>query len=112
MERICSRHVDVHVGVVVGFEEVERLAEVIGQEKPAANKGAKGLAALAELSSGAQGPAEEQAQIMQALNEAGIDPKRRAETLTVEEWGRLSDQLRDLHTRRGIAAAASPRSST
>ena len=32
-------------------------------------------------------------QIMQALNEVGIDPKRRAETLTLEEWGRLSDQL-------------------
>ena len=31
--------------------------------------------------------------IVQALNEAGIDPKRRAETLTLEEWGRLSDQL-------------------
>ena len=33
------------------------------------------------------------AQIMQALNEVGIDPKRRAETLTLEEWGRLSDRL-------------------
>ncbi len=32
-------------------------------------------------------------QIMQALNDAGIDPKRRAETLTLEEWGKLSDQL-------------------
>ncbi len=35
-------------------------------------------------------------QIMQALNETGIDPKRRAETLTLEEWGRLTgvvDQL-------------------
>jgi 16S rRNA (adenine1518-N6/adenine1519-N6)-dimethyltransferase len=32
-------------------------------------------------------------QIMQALNDVGIDPKRRAETLTLEEWGRLSDQL-------------------
>jgi 16S rRNA (adenine1518-N6/adenine1519-N6)-dimethyltransferase len=32
-------------------------------------------------------------QIMRALNEVGIDPKRRAETLTLEEWGRLSDQL-------------------
>jgi 16S rRNA (adenine1518-N6/adenine1519-N6)-dimethyltransferase len=32
-------------------------------------------------------------QIMQALSEVGIDPKRRAETLTLEEWGRLSDQL-------------------
>jgi Ribosomal RNA adenine dimethylase len=32
-------------------------------------------------------------QIVQALNEVGIDPKRRAETLTLEEWGRLSDQL-------------------
>ncbi len=32
-------------------------------------------------------------QIVRALVEAGIDPKRRAETLTLEEWGRLSDQL-------------------
>jgi 16S rRNA (adenine1518-N6/adenine1519-N6)-dimethyltransferase len=32
-------------------------------------------------------------QIMQALSDVGIDPKRRAETLTIEEWGRLSDQL-------------------
>jgi 16S rRNA (adenine1518-N6/adenine1519-N6)-dimethyltransferase len=32
-------------------------------------------------------------QIMQALNEVGIDPKRRAETLTLEEWAKLSDQL-------------------
>jgi 16S rRNA (adenine1518-N6/adenine1519-N6)-dimethyltransferase len=31
--------------------------------------------------------------IAQALSEAGIDPQRRAETLTLEEWGRLSDQL-------------------
>ncbi len=35
----------------------------------------------------------EHEQIMQALNEADIDPKRRAETLTLEEWGRLSDRL-------------------
>ena len=33
------------------------------------------------------------AQIRQALTEVGIDPKRRAETLTLEEWGRLSDLL-------------------
>jgi 16S rRNA (adenine1518-N6/adenine1519-N6)-dimethyltransferase len=32
-------------------------------------------------------------QIMQALSEVGVDPKRRAETLTLEEWGRLSDRL-------------------
>ncbi|CAG0931729.1 Ribosomal RNA small subunit methyltransferase A [Thermoflexales bacterium] len=32
-------------------------------------------------------------QIMQALSEVGIDPKRRAETLTLEEWGKLSDRL-------------------
>ena len=31
--------------------------------------------------------------IVQALSESGIDPRRRAETLTLEEWGRLSDQL-------------------
>jgi len=37
-------------------------------------------------------------QIMQALSDVGIDPKRRAETLTLEEWGRLTgvvDQLID-----------------
>ena len=32
-------------------------------------------------------------QIMQALSEVGVDPKRRAETLTLEEWGRLSERL-------------------
>jgi 16S rRNA (adenine1518-N6/adenine1519-N6)-dimethyltransferase len=32
-------------------------------------------------------------QIMQALSDVGIDPKRRAETLTLEEWAKLSDQL-------------------
>jgi 16S rRNA (adenine1518-N6/adenine1519-N6)-dimethyltransferase len=32
-------------------------------------------------------------QIMQALSEVGIDPKRRAETLTLEEWAKLSEQL-------------------
>ena len=32
-------------------------------------------------------------EIDQALQAAQIDPKRRAETLTIEEWGRLSDQL-------------------
>jgi 16S rRNA (adenine1518-N6/adenine1519-N6)-dimethyltransferase len=32
-------------------------------------------------------------QIMQALSDIGIDPKRRAETLTIEEWGRLSNRL-------------------
>jgi 16S rRNA (adenine1518-N6/adenine1519-N6)-dimethyltransferase len=32
-------------------------------------------------------------QIAQALNEAGIDPRRRAETLTLEEWARLSAEL-------------------
>jgi 16S rRNA (adenine1518-N6/adenine1519-N6)-dimethyltransferase len=32
-------------------------------------------------------------QIRQALNDVGIDPKRRAETLTLEEWTKLSDQL-------------------
>jgi hypothetical protein len=33
---------------------------------------------------------------MQAVSEAGIDPKRRAETLTLDEWGTLTgivDQL-------------------
>lgn len=32
-------------------------------------------------------------QIMQTLTAAGIDPKRRAETLTLDEWGKLSDQF-------------------
>ena len=32
-------------------------------------------------------------QTMQALNETGIDPKRRAETLTLEEWGRLTGMV-------------------
>jgi 16S rRNA (adenine1518-N6/adenine1519-N6)-dimethyltransferase len=32
-------------------------------------------------------------EIERALQAARIDPKRRAETLTIEEWGRLSDQL-------------------
>jgi 16S rRNA (adenine1518-N6/adenine1519-N6)-dimethyltransferase len=32
-------------------------------------------------------------QIMQTLSDVGIDPKRRAETLTLEEWAKLSDQL-------------------
>ncbi len=32
-------------------------------------------------------------QIRQALSEVGIDPKRRAETLTLGEWAKLSDQL-------------------
>ncbi|HTP07677.1 MAG TPA: 16S rRNA (adenine(1518)-N(6)/adenine(1519)-N(6))-dimethyltransferase RsmA [Anaerolineae bacterium] len=38
-------------------------------------------------------------QIMLALNAVGIDPKRRAETLTLEEWGKLSDQLMRLESR-------------
>lgn len=32
-------------------------------------------------------------QIRQTLTGAGINPKRRAETLTLDEWGRLSDRL-------------------
>ncbi len=32
-------------------------------------------------------------QIVQALDEVGIDLKRRAETLTLEEWAKLSNQL-------------------
>ena len=35
-------------------------------------------------------------QIMQALTETGIDPKRRAETLTLEEWGRLTEVVNQL----------------
>jgi 16S rRNA (adenine1518-N6/adenine1519-N6)-dimethyltransferase len=33
--------------------------------------------------------------IMLALNEVGIDPKRRAETLALEEWASLSDRLNE-----------------
>lgn len=31
--------------------------------------------------------------ILAALNQAGIDPGRRGETLSIEEFGRLSDEL-------------------
>lgn len=34
-------------------------------------------------------------QILQALEQTGIDPTRRGETLTIEEFGRLSDALLD-----------------
>jgi 16S rRNA (adenine1518-N6/adenine1519-N6)-dimethyltransferase len=40
-------------------------------------------------------------QIMQALSETGIDPKRRAETLTLEEWGRLTGMVDQLIGDRG-----------
>jgi 16S rRNA (adenine1518-N6/adenine1519-N6)-dimethyltransferase len=40
-------------------------------------------------------------QIMQALNETGIDPKRRAETLTLEEWGKLTGVVEQLIGNRG-----------
>ena len=34
-------------------------------------------------------------QIIEALEQTGIDPTRRGETLTIEEFGRLSDALLD-----------------
>ena len=37
----------------------------------------------------AHGLGEDRARIAAALDEAGIDPKRRAETLTIDEWGAL-----------------------
>ena len=43
--------------------------------------------ALAGAGLGAQGP------ILEALGAAGIDPRRRGETLTVEEWARLARAL-------------------
>ncbi|MFC0190363.1 16S rRNA (adenine(1518)-N(6)/adenine(1519)-N(6))-dimethyltransferase RsmA [Fictibacillus aquaticus] len=38
-------------------------------------------------------PKERKADLETVLNEIGIDPKRRGETLTVEEFGKLSDAL-------------------
>ena len=34
-------------------------------------------------------------QIIKALEQTAIDPRRRGETLTIEEFGRLSDALLD-----------------
>jgi 16S rRNA (adenine1518-N6/adenine1519-N6)-dimethyltransferase len=42
------------------------------------------------LAAGLHLPAEE---VEAALRRAGIQPQRRAETLSLEEWGRLSDQI-------------------
>lgn len=36
---------------------------------------------------------EKKEQLLAALERAGIDPRRRGETLTIEEFGRLSDEL-------------------
>lgn len=48
---------------------------------------------LNNLSSGLN---QEKEKIEQALQRADIDPRRRGETLTIEEFGRLSDILREL----------------
>ncbi|GAA3318002.1 hypothetical protein GCM10020331_019010 [Ectobacillus funiculus] len=40
-----------------------------------------------------QGIPKDKELLEQTLQEAGIDPKRRGETLTIEEFGRLSDAL-------------------
>lgn len=39
------------------------------------------------------GPKEKKAEIEAALEEAGVDPKRRGETLSLDEFGKLSDSL-------------------
>ncbi|MGN1401629.1 MAG: 16S rRNA (adenine(1518)-N(6)/adenine(1519)-N(6))-dimethyltransferase RsmA [Bacillus sp. (in: firmicutes)] len=45
------------------------------------------------LTSQLPGGKEHKESILAALEKAGIDPKRRGETLTIEEFGRLSDEL-------------------
>jgi 16S rRNA (adenine1518-N6/adenine1519-N6)-dimethyltransferase len=45
-------------------------------------------------------------QIMQALSDVGIDPKRRAETLTLEEWGRLTGVVEQMIGDRGLGIRA------
>jgi len=47
------------------------------------------------LMSQLQNGKEKKELILSALERAGIDPKRRGETLSVEEFGRLSDELYD-----------------
>ncbi|USK70358.1 16S rRNA (adenine(1518)-N(6)/adenine(1519)-N(6))-dimethyltransferase RsmA [Peribacillus asahii] len=48
---------------------------------------------LNNLSSQLPSGKEKKEQIIEALEETGIDPTRRGETLTIEEFGRLSDAL-------------------
>ena len=45
------------------------------------------------LQAGLQGGKAKKDDILTALEAAGIDPKRRGETLTIEEFGRLADAL-------------------
>lgn len=42
----------------------------------------------------AAGLAKPMPQVVEALNRANVDPTRRAETLSLEEWGRLAEVLR------------------
>jgi 16S rRNA (adenine1518-N6/adenine1519-N6)-dimethyltransferase len=48
---------------------------------------------LNNLTSQLEGGKEKKEQIIAALQQAGIDPTRRGETLSIEEFGRLSDCL-------------------
>ncbi len=48
---------------------------------------------LNNLLSGLQNGREKKESIEQALNDAGIDPRRRGETLSILEFGKLSDEL-------------------
>ncbi len=44
------------------------------------------------------GLAEDRSRIVAALNSAGVDPKRRAETLTIDEWGALHRAFQETRT--------------
>ncbi|WP_096549930.1 16S rRNA (adenine(1518)-N(6)/adenine(1519)-N(6))-dimethyltransferase RsmA [Ureibacillus thermosphaericus] len=48
---------------------------------------------LNNLQSGLPSGKEKKQQIVDALNQCGIEPTRRGETLTIEEYGKLSDAL-------------------
>jgi 16S rRNA (adenine1518-N6/adenine1519-N6)-dimethyltransferase len=48
---------------------------------------------LNNLTSQLQDGKQKKEEIISALNAAGIEPTRRGETLSVEEFGRLSDEL-------------------
>ncbi|HWJ79866.1 MAG TPA: 16S rRNA (adenine(1518)-N(6)/adenine(1519)-N(6))-dimethyltransferase, partial [Niallia sp.] len=48
---------------------------------------------LNNLSSQLENGKEKKEQIIEALKEADIDPSRRGESLSIEEFGRLSDLL-------------------
>ena len=48
---------------------------------------------LNNLQSGLPSGKEKKQQIVDALNQCGIEPTRRGETLTIEEFGKLSDAL-------------------